>query len=233
MSFLDSHLNLTPSLLGSIALVAAWLGATIFTAEWLYRSQVAGPEVGRKVVHISTGHVLLLAWWLQIPAWVGITASLLAALGAWLSYHLPLLPSMNGVGRRSLGTLFYAISIGLVIALCWPADRPQYAALGILVMAWGDGLAALVGQRFGRHPYQLGGITKSWEGSATMAIVSFLVAASILFSTQGVSWPAGAIALGIAGLATGLEAFSKWGIDNLTVPIASSVIALLGDRLWL
>lgn len=229
----EADVTITPHLLGSIALVGGWLAATIAIAEWLYRHQVAGPEIGRKVVHISTGHVLLWAWWLQIPAWVGLVAAGLAALGAVISYRVPLLPSVNGVGRKSLGTLFYAISIGIVIALCWPVDRPQYAALGILVMAWGDGMAALVGQRFGRHRYKLGGIGKSWEGTGTMAIVSFLVAATILVATQGGSWTTIAIALVIGGVAASLEAFSKWGVDNLTVPVASSAIALLCDRLFL
>jgi phytol kinase len=66
-----------------------------------------------------------------------------------------------------------------------------------------------------------------------MAVMSFVVAAAILFGTQGCSWTTGTIALSIALVAAGLEVFSKWGLDNLTVPLASSAIALLGDRLWL
>jgi phytol kinase len=230
---LENSLTITPTQWGAIALVALWLAIAVGLAEWLYRHQIGGPEMGRKVVHIGTGHVLLLAWWLHIPAWIGMLASVAAAIFTLVSYRLPLLPSVNGIGRKSWGTFFYAISVGVVIALCWPADRPQYAALGILVMAWGDGMAALVGQRFGQHTYQWASITKSWEGTATMAVMSFVVAAAILFGTQGCSWTTGTIALSIALVAAGLEVFSKWGLDNLTVPLASSAIALLGDRLWL
>ena len=74
---------------------------------------------------------------------MGIAASVLFSLVALLSYRYPILPGINGVGRHSLGTFFYATSIGLLTAAFWPMNLPQYAALGILVMTWGDGLAAL------------------------------------------------------------------------------------------
>ncbi len=208
-----------------IGIVGAWLGMVGLSAEWLYRAKVAEPEVVRKVVHIGVGHVILLAWWLQTPAWLGIGASVLFSAIAFLSYQFPILPSINGVGRKSLGTFFYALSIGLLISYFWTIEQPEYAVLGVLVMTWGDGLAALVGQRFGKHPYTLWGVQKSWEGSLTMAIASFVVSSSILVSLQGNSWQSWIISMAIALWATGLEAFSKFGIDNLTVPLGSAAVA--------
>src|SRR4028119_457696 len=141
-------------------------------AELLYRYTSTNSELARKVVHIGTGNVILVAWWLQIPAWIGISASIIAGIIALLSYYIPFLPGINSVGRKSLGTFFYAISIGILIAWFWPLQQYQYAAIGILVMTWGDGLAALIGQKFGKHRYQVLGIQKSWEGSLTMALTS-------------------------------------------------------------
>jgi phytol kinase len=209
-----------------IAIVAVWLGVIGLLAEWLYRAKLANPEVVRKVVHIGVGHVILLAWWLQVPAWLGVSASVGFSGLAFLSYQYPILPSVNGVGRKSLGTFFYAASIGILVACFWALRQPQYAALGILVMTWGDGLAALIGQRFGKHQYILWGIQKSWEGSLTMAIASFVVAGSILgVSGAGNLGQIGWISLAIALASTGLEAFSKYGIDNLTVPVGSAALA--------
>ena len=79
---------------------------------------------------------------------------------AIISYITPILPSINSVGRKSLGTLFYALSIGILASLFWQ-DYPQYTTIGILVMAWGDGIAAIIGQRFGKHTYQVFNITKA------------------------------------------------------------------------
>ena len=215
------------TLLLSVAIAGAWLGLIGLLAEWLYRRNGVGPEVARKVVHIGAGNVVLLAWWLHIPAWVGIAASILFSAIALLSYRLPILPSINGVGRRSLGTFFYAASIGILVGWFWSIQQPQYAALGILVMTWGDGFAALAGQRFGRHPYKLWDMQKTWEGSLAMGLVSYAVSSLILVSAEGNTWPVWAISLMVAVVATGLEAFSKFGIDNLTVPLGSAAIAFM------
>ncbi len=208
-----------------ISLVGAWLGLILLIAEGLNRFTQTDPEISRKIVHIGTGNVILLAWWLEIPAWMGIAAAVLAGAIALISYFFPILPSVNSVGRQSWGTFFYAVSIGVLIAWFWPLQLPQYAALGILVMTWGDGLAATIGQRFGKHTYQVWGIKKSWEGSLTMFLVSFFVSNLILLAVQGNIWQTWVFAAVVALVATILEAFSKFGIDNLTVPLGSAAIA--------
>ncbi|WP_338038849.1 hypothetical protein [Neosynechococcus sphagnicola] len=126
-----------PTLGWRVALVGGWLGLVVLVAEGLHRGGAANPEVVRKVVHIGTGNVILLAWWLQIPAWIGVLAAVVFSAIALLSYYIPIFTSINGVGRKSLGTFFYAVSIGVLIAWFWPVQQPQYAALGVLVMTWG------------------------------------------------------------------------------------------------
>jgi phytol kinase len=207
------------------ALVVAWLALIGLLAALAKRLSAPNSENTRKVVHVGVGQVILLAWWMQVPAWMGIGASIFFAVVALLSYYFPLLPSINSVGRKSLGTFFYAVSMGLLVAWFWAINAPQFAALGILIMAWGDGWAALIGQRFGRNLYYLGGMKKSWEGSATMALVSLAIGLLVLVPTLGNLWQTWVIALGVAVLATGLEAFSWLGLDNLTVPIGSAACA--------
>lgn len=225
--------GITQNLGFQLVVVAAWLAIVGLVAEGVHRFTKAGTEIVRKVVHIGTGNVILLAWWLQLPMWVGICASVLFSTIAFLSYYIPILPGINGIGRKSLGTFFYAVSIGVLVAWFWPLKLPEYAALGILVMTWGDGLAALVGQRFGRHPYQLWDMHKSWEGSLTMAGVSGLVSFLILLGTQGNTWQVWVTSLTIAIVATALEAFSKFGIDNLTVPIGSAAVSFFLIQVFL
>lgn len=222
----------TSDLWFQIGLVVACLGIILLLAETLNRSQATESEIVRKVVHIGTGNVILLAWWLQIPAWVGITASIVASAIALLSYRIPILPGINGVGRKSLGTFFYAVSMGVLIAWFWGIGQPQFAALGILVMTWGDGLAALIGQRFGKHLYKVWGMQKSWEGSLTMLVASYVVSVCILFAVQGNVWQTWGISGAIALTATSLEAFSKYGIDNLTVPIGSAALGFFLSQVF-
>lgn len=212
-----------PPLWLQLAAAALWVAGITLLAEGLNRFQLVEPETVRKIVHIGTGNVILIAWWLKIPPWVGLSFSVLFSLVALVSYRFPILPGINSVGRKSLGTFFYAVSIGVLIALFWQA-RPHYAALGILIMAWGDGLAALVGQSLGQRRYKIGDIEKSWEGTLTMALASFVVGGLVLGISQGTSALWGVAAL-VAIAATVLETFSKWGIDNLTAPIGSALLA--------
>jgi phytol kinase len=212
-----------PSLTLQLGLVALWLVAVVLVAGWqMWRG--AESELIRKIIHIGTGNVILLAWWLNIPAWVGIGASILFSAVTLLSYQFPLIPGIDSVGRKSLGTFFYAVSIGVLTACFWQR-YPHFAVIGVLIMTWGDGLAALVGQRWGNHPYQLWGMKKSWEGSLTMLIISTMVCSLVLCSIHGYMGQVWLIAFAVGLLATLLEAFSKLGIDNLTVPIGSAGIA--------
>jgi len=209
-----------------IAIVMLFLGSVILLAERVNQRVTGDAELTRKVVHIGAGNVILIAWWFQLPAWIGISASIMAVIMALLSYFVPILPSINSVGRKSLGTFFYAVSIGVLIACFFP-EQPQYAAIGILVMAWGDGMAALIGQNWGTHTYQLLGTRKSWEGSFTMTSISYLICFVILLITANNLWQSSIIALVVAIVATGLEAISKLGVDNLTVPLISGGLSFL------
>jgi len=220
-------LQLIPAIWLQITSVAVWLFLVIATAWGVHRFTKADPEVVRKIVHIGTGNVILLAWWFDIPAIVGITASIVASVVTLLSYRFPILPGINSVGRRSFGTFFYSVSIGILVAWFWYVQQPYYAVIGILVMAWGDGLAALIGQRFGKHKYTVFGGQKSWEGSLTMAAVSYLITSLILFSVQGDRPASWIISFVVALVATGLETFSFLGIDNLTVPLGSATLAFV------
>ncbi len=206
-----------------LGLIFIYLGLLVTVAEVLSRLIPNDPEITRKVVHIGSGNVILLAWWLKISTQVIVSAAVIAAAIALISYFKPILPSINSVGRKSLGTLFYAISIG-VLAVCFWQNYPQYTAIGILVMAWGDGMAAIIGQRFGKHTYQVWEITKSWEGSLAMTATSYIVTSLILWLVRGSSWQTWFTALIVALVATALEAVSKFGIDNLTVPLGSAIL---------
>jgi phytol kinase len=208
-----------------IALVPIYVGSIVLLAELGHRWQWFSAEQSRKIVHIGTGNVIALAWLLQLPAWVGITSAVLAGMTTLISYWLPILPGVNSVGRKSYGTFFYAVSMGLLIAIFWPLKHPEYAVIGILVMAWGDGLAAIIGQKWGRHPYQVLGNSKSLEGTATLLLVSYIITTIILYITHGnlpIVWFVG---IPVAIVAVILESISQFGIDNITLPLGAAMLA--------
>ena len=215
-----------------IAIVFGYLVALLIVAEFLSHFPKTDSELTRKIVHIGTGNVILLAWWLNITSDIILLASVVASVVAITSYFLPILPSVNGVGRQSLGTLFYAISIGILTALFWQEETKQFTAIGILIMSYGDGMAALIGQNWGKNPYQIWGNQKSWEGSLTMTLVSLCLTIIIFYLIGDWQWQYIIIASIIGIFATILETFSQIGIDNLTVPVGSSLIAYYLQKIF-
>ncbi len=208
-----------------IALVPLFVGSIVLLAELGHRWRWFTAEQSRKIVHIGTGNVIALAWLLQLPAWVGIISAVLAGIITLISYWLPILPGVNSVGRKSYGTFFYSVSMGLLIAIFWPLQHPEYAVIGILVMAWGDGLAAIVGQKWGKYPYQILGNSKSLEGTATLLLVSYIVTTIVLYLAHGNLPHIWLIGIPVAIVAVILESISQLGIDNITLPLGAAMLA--------
>ncbi|EAQ70357.1 diacylglycerol/polyprenol kinase family protein [Synechococcus sp. RS9917] len=201
----------------SLLLIAAWMalvliGAVLVSHRWPERK-----ELSRKIVHIGTGPVVLLAWWLQIPAVLAVPTALLATLIALINHRWRLLPGVEDVQRFSYGTVAYGLAISLLLIAFWP-QHAVVVCSGVLVMAFGDGLAGLMGRAVPSASWSLWGQRKSVVGTLTMALVSLIVLGSLAAVTaQPVAW---ITLLSISLLATALEQLSGWGLDNLSVPIA-------------
>jgi phytol kinase len=106
---------------------------------------------------------------------------------------------------------------------------PAIGALGILIMGYGDGMAALIGKRYGKRKFMILGSEKSLEGSLTMFIVSFFTTYIVLsFSpVPGIL----IYSILIAFFASIVEAITPHGFDNLTVPLGTSLFFWLLIRL--
>ena len=214
-----------PHQLIGIAVIGLWLAVVTATALLVRRLRPDQQEWSRKVVHIGTGPVVLLAWWLQIDRLVALPVAAAMTLATALNHRLRLLPAVEDVGRHSYGTIAYGASITLLLALLWP-QQPLAVAAGVLVMAAGDGLAGLVGPLVRSPRWRLLGQSKSLAGTACMAVVSLMVLVG-LAALAGITEHAapGLVALlGIAATATALEQLSSWGLDNATVPLATALL---------
>ncbi|PLS68416.1 MAG: phosphatidate cytidylyltransferase [Cyanobacteria bacterium M5B4] len=218
-------MEISQNIIPQLVIVLLWLGGVLSLATIV--QQFGTTEQVRKVVHIGTGNILPIAWYFHFPEWFCLTMGGIFCIITFLSYQLPILPVINSVGRRTYGVFFYALSITILVAWFWTIGKPQFAVLGVLVMTWGDGIAALIGQKWGKHPYEIYGNHKSWEGSMAMVIVCFIVTIAVLAISEGLTLTLLPIGLTVAIVATILEAISPSGSDNLSVPIGSGAIAYL------
>ena len=198
--------------------VALWLALVLIAAKTARRIWPVQRELSRKLVHIGAGLAVPLAWVLQIPRQWAVPAAGLATLIALINHRFRLLPEVEDVGRRSIGTIAYGLSITLLVWMWWP-QRADLVSACVLVMVLGDGAAGLLGSSLPSPRWQVAGQTKSLVGTSVMAIVSLLVMGLML---RDLSWPA---LFALSAAATLLEQISWGGIDNFSVPIGVAALA--------
>jgi dolichol kinase len=126
---------------------------------------------------------------------------------------------------HTLGLVFYAISYTL-LALFF-ASEPYVIAAGILPMSYGDSMASLVGEKYGKKRYSITA-KKTLEGSAAMlcgSLLSLLIG-MVFFSAIYSFSPSTLIliAIPVVIIVTLVESISPKGFDNLTVPIVGALI---------
>jgi dolichol kinase len=174
-------------------------------------------ELLRKLIHLGGLLVpfLYLAFERNTALFICGLMFIVALVGEVLRAFIPsfnafFLSVFNGVTRehekeKLLGATYLTASSFLSLLL-FPLN---VAVSCMLYLVLGDTFAALVGRKFGRHRFS----EKSWEGSSTFFIVSFL--SSLYFIGLPLSF------LG-ALTATITEAYSDK--DNLTVPLISGAV---------
>lgn len=181
-----------------------------------------GEEISRKYMHIMLSNI----WFMIIFLFDNyIIAAILPAFFVIvnaLSHKFNLIKTMERKEGDTLGTVYYAIVL-LIIVLWTVSKHNQIIGLpGVLIMGYGDGLAAVVGKKVKSKQFKIFGDTKSIAGSTTMFVVSLLISL-ITFNVIGMSYFV-VKAIFTAAIATVLEAISAKGLDNITVPLIITIM---------
>ena len=223
----------------SFALSLLWLRMM----DTLAARGIVGSRTSRKIIHIGTGPLFVLCWLLFTPSpaarWLAALVPLaitvrfaLIGIGRLRDDEAVTAMTRHGDRREILrGPVYY----GIVFVVCtlgfWRTDPVGIAAL--MILCGGDGLADIVGRRFGRRrlPHNPG---KSWAGSSAMFAGGFGLAVAMLalFSAAGtfttplppdtprsIVW----IALGC----TIVESLPVQDLDNLTISATAIVLGLV------
>ncbi|HEV8629693.1 MAG TPA: DUF92 domain-containing protein [Thermoanaerobaculia bacterium] len=194
-------------------------------------------ELMRKLVHMAVGGIAFLLRFLG-PLW-----SAACALGAVL-FNLLLLPRLGG--RRlwregetargaSWGIILYPVAV-LVLILVFHR-RLEVAAAVWGVLAFGDGMASLVGMAVGRRKLPWNS-KKSWAGSLAYVLFGTLGATGLLLWTAPGRYAlAFALAAGFATalLGAAVESVPQALDDNISVPLLAGLLLfciLLTEGRW-
>ena len=194
-------------------------------------------ELFRKILHfllLGIYAVILFTfetWWIAAGF-----ALLLVVLIYPVLILLGRLPTFSSfVNERWKGeyrlSLVLALSVmAISIGICWGWLGDRYLVLAC-IYAWGvgDGLAALIGKRFGKHKIHLKFTDgrKSVEGSATMFLASTLSVLAVLLIRGGLD-VGGCLIISVAAAAasTVAELYSRNGYDTVTCPAVAMLVIL-------
>ncbi|MBE5782049.1 MAG: phosphatidate cytidylyltransferase [Clostridiales bacterium] len=225
-----------PVLLGSANLLIYFVIAVIlaFSGRMLFPIP---EEVFRKILHfilLGSFYVLIISY----PTWL-ITA--LAAIAFEIIVY-PVLLCLERIKKyseftteRKSGELKQSLLLvytmfAIVVAVCWGGFGDKYLALASFY-AWGigDAAAALIGKKYGKHKIHAPGLDgkKSYEGTVSMFITSWISVVSILIWRGGMGAASCVIIGAIVGAVSAVaELYSKNGNDTVICPLAA-MIALL------
>lgn len=190
----------------------------------------AGKEASRKFIHI-----MLSNWWIIAMIFFDnvFVASVLPAVFVvvnYLSYKFNLIKVMerddSPKEEQTLGTVYYAISLLVLTVLTFGIwHNPILGLVGVLVMGYGDGFAAIAGKAIPSFEFHLFGNKKTIAGSITMFIISLIIISALLSFFNVDLWLVKSTI--IALIATLIEAISIKGTDNLFVPIITTLMVFI------
>ncbi len=204
--------------------------------KWLKWPQ----EFTRKIIHIGAG---LWVWGILVffDHWyIGVIPFATFIILNYIFYRQQIFKAMDTT-ESTPGTVYFAISITVLYGLLWRTggqpDGAPTATAATMAMTLGDAMASLIGRRWGSRTYTVFGHTRSWQGSAAMALVSFVAIFLTLLWLPGSALSPHSAALGalpalwmaLVGtvVATLAEALSPAGTDNLSVPLLSGLALYL------
>jgi phytol kinase len=216
----------------------AWLRINDFLAH----RGLIDSQLSRKIIHMGTGPIFVLCWLLfpgkpadrflaaLVPGLITVQFALVG-LGIIKDQAAVQAMSRSGNPREILrGPLFYGIVFVILTIQYW-MDSP-IGIVGLMLMCGGDGLADILGRRFGKNklPWSK---RKSWIGSIGMLLGgwSFAVVIVVVFVISGLfPGPFKSYLLPISLIAitgTLVESLPLNDIDNITVTVAAVLLGHL------
>ena len=195
-------------------------------------------ELFRKLLHIaafsSTAVIVYHAEYWQVASLVlvifaVIVYPILQFAERWRGYGNLFVQRKTGEVKKSLLILF--LTDAVLVAVAWGVfDLPFVAVTAIFMWGCGDGAAALVGKRFGKHHVNIkwADKKKTWEGSAGMFVVSSVIGVICMILMTSLPWyQCLLMAVITAFFGAYTELITKNGNDTATVPAVNTVVLLV------
>jgi len=207
-----------------VAAVYIYVTALIIFTEKVFSKKY--PVQSRKFLHIMTGNIAFILPLFQTREIMAFLAAGPFILFTFLMSPYSPIKSMRGKTSEAghgLGLVYYAITWTILAYVFF--DHRVIIAMGILAMSYGDGLASLIGIKYGERKYTVFKDIKSYVGSLAMFGCTFLMLViALLYYQEPVTGRVVAYLLCMAGVATVVEGITPLGLDNLSVPFVTALM---------
>lgn len=207
-------------------------GALFASAEYFYHKRKVEAEYTRKYVHIVTGLLTLLFPALVQNHWLvlGLCTSFLVIL--LLSLRLELLPSINAVGRQTMGSILYPIIVYSCYLVFQKYDQFMFFYIPILILAICDPVAALIGRKWPKGQYKTFGHTKTMSGSLAFFAVAVAICMALMVGVEEIPFQVALfVAVSVGVFTTIAEAYTHKGFDNLSIPLVAVLVLIFFEKM--
>ena len=194
-------------------------------------------ELFRKILHfILLGAYIPLvfafeAWWMAALFALSLIVILLPVLT--VAEKIPMFSSFVNERKKGEFKSSMVLAVGMMafsVAVCWGLFADKFLVLAS-IYAWGvgDGLAALVGKRFGKHKikWKFADGKKSVEGSLTMFFCALVSVCIVLLLRGEISTVMCFVIAFLAALVCAVaELCAKNGLDTIICPVSAMIVII-------
>ena len=212
-----------------LALVYSYVIIVLIISEKILKDK---PYLSRKFPHLMVGGILfLLPLFSNREIMAFLAAFPFVILTFLMSDYSPIkISNKISSSGHGLGLFYYAISWTILAYVFF--DQPYVIAVGIAAMSFGDGFAALIGKKYGKHEYTIFGETKTIEGSLAMFLILIAAIWIVLsYYIVFIGYPSFISNIWLilipALVTTFAEAITPKGLDNFTTCFSAVAIYLL------
>ena len=124
----------------------------VLSVEIYFRKKACtNKETFRKIIHILISNYIIIVCYFNTVYYFAMIPSSIFIFVNILSNKFRIIKSMERKTKNYCGTIWYALSVTMVVIFSFTIGCKYIALASVLVLGYGDGIAALIGSKFGKH----------------------------------------------------------------------------------
>lgn len=192
----------------------------IYSSKLPFRNK----EINRKIAHISIANCWFFFNVFIDNLFFNLIVPILMLVIMGISYRYNIFKGVERKNQKhSYGTIYYFISMIFLLIISYSKyDSPIPLGLFFMPLGYGDGFAALIGEKMNIGIYRIFHYRKSIAGNIAMFVTTFFVIViynliyNLRYSILQLIY--------ISSISTVVEAISIMGTDNFTIPILTYAV---------